>query len=64
MNITYDKKADALYIHFKKGVFVTNKEVEEGIVLDIGKKNTIPSIPFRIKEIENDLIFSRCWKNP
>lgn len=44
MKITYDKKIDALYLHFQEGVFAHNKEVEEGIVLDIGKGNKILGI--------------------
>ena len=44
MKITYDKKIDALYLHFQKGVFARNKEVEEGIILDIGKGNKILGI--------------------
>ncbi len=41
MKITYDKKADALYIHLQEGAFLANKEVDEGIVLDIGKQNQL-----------------------
>lgn len=37
MQITYDTEADALYIKFRDGEFVANKEVEEGIILDMGK---------------------------
>lgn len=37
MQITYDIKADALYIKFQEGKFLRNKEVEEGVVLDIGE---------------------------
>ena len=44
MKITYDKTIDALYLHFQEGVFSRNKEVEEGIVLDIGKGNKILGI--------------------
>jgi len=44
MKITYDKKIDALYLHFQEGVFYRNKEVEEGIILDIGKGNKILGI--------------------
>lgn len=44
MKITYDKKADAIYIEFQKGKFVSNKEVEEGIILDLGKNDTILGI--------------------
>jgi len=44
MQIAYDTKADAMYIKFKDGKFVRNKEVEEGIILDIGEKNSILGI--------------------
>ena len=44
MEITFDKEADALYLYFQEGVFSHTKEVEEGIVLDIGKKNKILGI--------------------
>ena len=41
MNITYDKEANALYIKFQNGKFVRNKEVSDGIILDIGQKGAI-----------------------
>ena len=44
MKITYDPKIDAMYIKFQGGAFVSNKEVEEGIILDIGKNNAILGI--------------------
>lgn len=44
MKITYDKTIDALYLYFQEGVFTRNKEVEEGIILDIGKGNKILGI--------------------
>ena len=44
MKITYDKKIDAMYLQFQKGSFSRNKEVEEGIILDIGKGNKILGI--------------------
>lgn len=44
MKITYDPKIDAMYIKFQDGVFASNKEVEEGIILDIGKNNAILGI--------------------
>ena len=37
MQITYDTQADALYIKFQEGKFTKNKEVEQGLVLDIGE---------------------------
>ncbi|MDP2730754.1 MAG: DUF2283 domain-containing protein [Dehalococcoidales bacterium] len=44
MQITYDTKADAMYIKFSDGEFVANKEVEEGIIIDMGKGNTLLGI--------------------
>jgi len=44
MKITYDKKVDAMYLQFQKGAFARNKEVAEGIILDIGKGNKILGI--------------------
>lgn len=37
MQITYDDTADAMYLKLRDGRFVKNKEVSEGIILDIGK---------------------------
>ncbi|MCX6751496.1 MAG: DUF2283 domain-containing protein [Candidatus Nomurabacteria bacterium] len=44
MKISYDKTIDALYLSFQDGVFARNKEVEEGIILDLGKGNKILGI--------------------
>ncbi len=44
MQITYDTKADAMYIKFRDGEFVANKEVEEGIIIDMGKGNVLLGI--------------------
>lgn len=44
MQITYDAKADAMYIKFCDGDFVANKEVEEGIILDFGQGNILLGI--------------------
>ncbi len=44
MQITYDTKADAMYIKFCDGDFVANKEVEAGIILDFGKGNILLGI--------------------
>ncbi len=44
MQITYDTKADAMYLKFRDGEFVRNKEIEEGIVVDFGKGNVILGI--------------------
>lgn len=44
MHITYDSKADALYIRLKEGTFSKNKEVEPGIVLDLGPNDQLLGI--------------------
>ena len=44
MQITYDTKADAMYIKFCDGEFVANKEVEDGIIIDMGKGNILLGI--------------------
>lgn len=44
MKITYDPKVDAMYIKFQDGAFVSNKEVEDGIILDLGKKGAVLGI--------------------
>ncbi|MDO8750587.1 MAG: DUF2283 domain-containing protein [Dehalococcoidia bacterium] len=44
MQITYDVEADALYIQFQDGTFVKNKEVQEGVILDIGQDEMLLGI--------------------
>jgi len=44
MQITYDTKADAMYIKFRDGEFVANREVEEGIIIDMGKGDVLLGI--------------------
>ncbi len=44
MQITYDIKADAMYIKFQNGEFGSNKEVKEGIILDFAKDGSILGI--------------------
>lgn len=44
MHITYDSKADALYIKLKEGQFKRNREVEPGIVLDFGPNDQLLGI--------------------
>ena len=41
MHITYDLKADALYIKFQEGKFLRNREMAEGIILDIGEGDAL-----------------------
>ena len=44
MKITYNPKIDAMYIKFQDGTFVSNKESEDGIIFDMGKKGIILGI--------------------
>jgi len=46
MRITYDTKADAMYIKFSDGEFVASKEVETmtGIIIDMGKGDVLLGI--------------------
>jgi uncharacterized protein YuzE len=44
MQISYDTEADAMYIKFCDGEFARNKEVEDGIILDIGKHDALLGI--------------------
>jgi uncharacterized protein YuzE len=44
VQISYDRKADALYIRLRTGKFGTNKEVEEGVVLDLDENGALLGI--------------------
>ena len=44
MKITYDTQADALYIKLQDGAFVRNKEMVEGVVLDLGDGDSLLGI--------------------
>ena len=44
MRITLDPEADAIYIRLREGPFVTNREVAEGIILDVGENDVILGI--------------------
>jgi len=44
MRITYDTKADALYIGLREGDFAKSREVEPGIVLDVGSNDELLGI--------------------
>ena len=44
MKIKYDQQADAMYIRLNDGVFAVNKEVDNDVILDIGKNNVLLGI--------------------
>ncbi len=41
MNITYDKKVDAMYIKLKKGSYDHTKKVTDDILVDVSKKGEV-----------------------
>jgi uncharacterized protein YuzE len=44
MEISYDKKADAMYIEFRKGEFSKNKKIDDFTVIDMDKDDNILGI--------------------
>lgn len=44
MEIEYDKKADALYIAFRKGRFAKNKKIDDFTILDMDGKGNVLGI--------------------
>jgi len=44
MRITYDAKADAMYIEFKKGNFASNKKIDDETIIDLDKEGNILGI--------------------
>ena len=73
MQITYDTKADAIYIKFCDGEFIDNKEVEEGIIIDMGKENVVLGIeileassrfqPEDLADVEFDIVDDRTLEH-
>ncbi len=46
MEITYDKKADAMYIEFRKGKSVKNKKIDDFTIIDLDKDGNMLGIEF------------------
>ncbi|MBS3114249.1 DUF2283 domain-containing protein [Candidatus Woesearchaeota archaeon] len=44
MEITYDKKADAMYIEFRKGEFAKNKKIDDFTIIDLDKEGKLLGI--------------------
>ncbi|MDO8473152.1 MAG: DUF2283 domain-containing protein [Dehalococcoidia bacterium] len=44
MEITYDTQADAIYIRLSEAEFIRNKEVAEGVILDLGEGDALLGI--------------------
>ena len=46
MKVTYDEDADALYIELRKGVFGSNKIIDDFTIMDLDKNGNIIGIEF------------------
>ncbi len=44
MKIEYDKKADAIYVHFQQGKYEVSKEIADGIIVDYTKDGKVIGI--------------------
>ncbi len=44
MKVTYDEKADAMYIKFTEAEYEVSKELQEGIIFDMDKKGRVIGI--------------------
>ena len=44
MRISYDPQADAVYIQLREGDFVGNREVAEGVILDLAEGGAVLGI--------------------
>ena len=44
MKVTYDSEVDAIYIELQSGDFAENKEVMDGVILDIGDNGKLLGI--------------------
>ena len=44
MHVTYDSRADAIYIRLKEGDFSLNREVVPGVVFDLGPDDDLLGI--------------------
>ena len=44
MEITFDEKADAVYIEFRKGKFAKNKKIDDFTIIDLDKQGNLLGI--------------------
>ena len=44
MDINYDKKADAMYIGFRKGKFAKNKKIDDYTIVDLDENGNMLGI--------------------
>ena len=65
MKITFDKKADAVYIEFTNGEFDSNKKIDNNTIIDLDKKGNILGIELLnvSKRIPKDFLSSINVKN-
>ncbi len=65
MEITFDKDADAVYIEFSSGDFVSNKKMDDDTILDLDKDGNILGIELLSvsKRISKDFLSEVNVKN-
>lgn len=44
MEISYDKKADSMYIEFRKGEFAKNRKIDEFTIVDLDQEGNMLGI--------------------
>lgn len=65
MKITFDKKADAVYIEFNNGEFASNKKIDNDTIVDLDKEGNILGIEIinASKRISKDFLSDISVKN-
>jgi len=65
MKITFDKDADAVYIEFSSGEFVSNKKIDNETIIDFDEKGNILGIELLnvSKRIAKDFLSDISIKN-
>ena len=65
MKITFDKKADAVYIEFSDGEFASNKIIDDDTIIDLDKDDNILGIELLSvsKRIPKDFLSDVSVKN-
>jgi len=65
MKITFDRKADAVYIEFSSGKFNSNKKIDNDTIIDLDKNGSILGIELLnvSKRISKDFLSNVSVKN-
>ena len=65
MKITFDKEADAIYIEFSNGEFISNKKIDNDTIIDLDKDGNILGIEIinASKRIAKDFLSDISVKN-